>query len=90
MERQEHLRALEDASSDEEMRAHLQIAKWLRAFVEDTIPALLEQGAHILDSNGKDPDAEEYTDGGTEYMEGSSSGFDPVRELLEIDTDPTN
>ncbi len=68
MERQAHLRALEDASSDEDMRSHLLIAKWLRALVENTLPELLEQAQSSIDSNGKDSSDTDYSDGGTDYM----------------------
>ena len=81
MERQAHLRALEDASSDEDMRAHLLIAKWLRALVEDTLPELLEQAQSALESNGKDSTDTDYQDGGTDYMLRSSE--------IDIETEET-
>ena len=67
MERQAHLRALEDASSDKDIQAHLLIAKWIRGFVEVHLPDLLESARHMLESDGKPQDTD-YPDGGSEYM----------------------
>ena len=67
MERQAHLRALEDASSDEDIKAHLLIAKWLRGLVEFSLPELLEKAQFTLEGADKKSDTD-YQDGGTEYM----------------------
>ena len=67
MERQAHLRALEDASSDEDIKAHLLIAKWLRGLVEFSLPELLEKAQFTLEGADKKSDTD-YPDGGTEYM----------------------
>ena len=63
MERQAHLRALEDASSDEDIKAHLLIAKWLRGLVEFSLPELLEKAQYTLEGADKpsDTDYSEFT-----------------------------
>ena len=81
MERQAHLRALEDSSSNEDIQAHLLIAKWIRRLVEVTLPEILEISQNTLDANGKDPD-QGYADGGTDYMMKSTEIDDEINESL--------
>jgi len=72
MERQAHLRALEDASSDEDIKAHLLIAKWLRGLVEVYLPELLEKAQYTLEGP-KEGQNTDHEDGGTDYMIRSSN-----------------
>ncbi len=64
MEREHHLRALEDSSNAEEMNHHLTIARWLRDFLEVT-----KEG--IIDAANAPAEEPEREDSGSDYIMGS-------------------